>query len=146
MYIIGIVSPSHLQHTHLLHPLQQCEYCRLYSGCLFDNISNKTRQCLELCGPNFTPQLTIERFTDKYINGELRADYLLNYFGQIFYSQFTGMYEIVVYTLYIIILDAAYLLSLVACVFPIKISSARSIYILSWRPLNNFRVNDPLPH
>ena len=84
--------PSLLTHPHTPHPLQQCEYCRLYSGCFLSS-RNQTAQCLELCGPDFIPNLTPERFAHMYTNvdvEELRADHLLNYFGQVFYSQFTG--------------------------------------------------------
>ena len=44
-----------------------------------------TSRCMELCNPDFTPKLTAKSLA------ESRADYLLNSFGQIFYSQFIGM-------------------------------------------------------
>ena len=42
---------------------------------------------MELCNPDFTPKLTAKSLA------ESRADYFLDSFGQIFYSQFIGMYN-----------------------------------------------------
>ena len=45
---------------------------------------------MELCNPDFTPKLTAKSLA------ESRAEYLLNSFGQIFYSQFIGMYKCII--------------------------------------------------
>ena len=78
------------KHTHT-HSHEQCEYCRLHFGCLLNDGTNKMNWCMDDCNPNFTAP---KRFTNISIsNGdfaELRANYLLHSFGQVFYSQFIG--------------------------------------------------------
>lgn len=78
------------KHTHT-HSHEQCEYCRLHFGCLLNDGTNKMNWCMDNCNPNFTAP---KRFTNISIsNGdfaELRANYLLHSFGQVFYSQFMG--------------------------------------------------------
>ena len=67
--------------------IQYCEYCRLNSGCFLD--TNETKQCQDTCGSDSLsipdPQLLLQSQSDL-----LSKNYLLNEFGQIFYSQFIG--------------------------------------------------------
>ena len=63
--------------------MQECEYCRLNSGCFLNE--TETEKCQDLCA-NAT-QFTREYY---YHDSGLRSYHLLNYYGQILFSQFIG--------------------------------------------------------
>ena len=70
---------------------QLCEYCRLYSGCFVADMDLCPQT--QYCGPGYMPKLSPDRFAELYpdfLQSGLRADHLLNYFGQVLYSQFIG--------------------------------------------------------
>ena len=70
---------------------QECEYCRLNSGCFLNE--TETKKCQEFCGSEYTPNAA--QFTQRaYPDTELRSDYLLNQYGQVSYSQFIGKLRI----------------------------------------------------
>ena len=82
---------THIMHTKIhTHTHEQCEYCRLHSGC-FVNGGIKLNQCMDVCNSYFTaPKKFTNMSTSNIDFAELRTSYLLHSFGQVFYSQFTG--------------------------------------------------------
>ena len=68
--------------------MQECEYCRLNSGCFLNE--TETEKCQDLCGSEYTPNATQFIREYYYHDSGLRSYHLLNYYGQISFSQFIG--------------------------------------------------------
>ena len=88
---------THYTHTYThIHTHEQCEYCRLHSGC-FLNSGNKMSQCMDVCNPYFTAPKRFTNISTSNIDfAGLRTNYLLHSFGQVFYSQFTSKITIII--------------------------------------------------
>ena len=71
----------------LLCITQECEYCRLNSECFLNE--TETKKCQEFCSPEYMPNTT--QYTRAYYKDSgLRSYHLLNYYGQISFSQLIG--------------------------------------------------------